>query len=298
VVGVKEKGISSIVVFLLLLCAVLSALFVPSARSDGVVYDNLFSDTVLWMSSENVTIDASPNTHGYIAKVRGVYPFHLWSIADTENLENLMERARSEMAMIFPVPPNSENISVKIFGENIEWVWTDDNYPTELGNFPIFKWKFRIPENMIKTWISGTWGGVYSDTFNVVVEYAYQLPLENRRYVLLYSLGAAGSLAPYNYLEGGASAYIETKLAKEVENIGVRLTKYENYPFDSSTNIDNENNRVTTMCWLGRGTGDYVVEFTTPVPAAPSGGVSPLAYVGVAVVIVVIIAAVLILKPF
>jgi len=298
----RKVNKSTIVVLLpLLLCAVLFVLLVPSARSDVIPVNT----NLLYLQSENVTIDVSPNNSGYIAEVKGVYPFQLSGYAYAENaadlenlLENLRENARSEMTMMFPVPPNSENILVKIFGENIEWEWADDEYSTELGNFPIFKWTFRIPENMIATTISETVGRVTSDIFIVVVEYTHPIPLENGRYTLLYALGAAGHLGTYNYVAYGAPAYIETKLPKEVEIVKAKLTKFDNlYP--PEFNIDKENNMVTMMiCLNGYNmgytlyrTGDYVIEFIM------AEGVSPLVYVGTAIIIVVIIAAVLILKP-
>jgi hypothetical protein len=307
--SLKIKHLERILLFTLLpllSCAVLSVLLVPGVRSDLYPYpenyhgyhlgtENLY-DVALWLPSETVTIDVSPNVNGYIAKVRGVYPFYFSGYATTENLlENLMEDARSEIAMMCPVPPNSENISVEAFAENIEWEWTDNAYSTELGNFPIFRCAFRIPENIIRTTISGAGGSVATDIFNIVVEYAHQIPLENGRYTLLYSLGAAGSLGPYDYWEHGAMAHVETNLPKEVKIFENKLTMF---PSDQPPefNIDNENNTVTITYPLGRDTGDYVVEFTTPVPPAPSGGVSPLIYVGVAVGIVVIIGAVMILK--
>ena len=111
----EKKRASSIVIFLLLLCAVLSALIVPSARSDTVPVNT----NLLWLQSENMTISVSPDNNGYIAKVRGIYPFQLTGNAIAENhatlenlLENLRENALSEMTIIFPVPANSENISV------------------------------------------------------------------------------------------------------------------------------------------------------------------------------------------
>jgi len=273
---VEEKGISStVVLFPLLFCVVLlTVLLVPSARSNPIPVNT----NLLWLQSENITIDVSPNNNGYTAEVRGVYPFQLSGHGINNLFENLREEALGEMAMMFPVPPNSENISVKIFGGNIEWEWADNEYATELGNFPMLKWTFRIPENMITT----TEWGVISDYFTLVVEYAHPIPLENGRYFLLYALGTGRYMGTYNVVPWKTvSAYIETKLPKEVEIIGVK----------PEPEIDENNNIVITTCEVGGlDTGDYVVEFTqAPVPPASSGDVSPMVYVGIAVVIVVII---------
>lgn len=289
----EKKRASLLTIFLLLSCAVPSILLVPSAHPNPIPLNT----NLLWLQSENMTIEVSADNNGYSAEVRGVYPFQLSGHTHSENfLENLREEAQSEMTMLFPVPPNSEKISVEVLGENISWEWADNEYPTELGNFPMVKWTFRIPENMITT-TSYEGGWAVSSNFTLVFEYAHSIPLENERYILLYALGTGSYLGAYNFWKGMASAYIKTNLPKEVEIVEAKLTKFDNYYPPPEFSIDRENNMITMSYLLeGWNTGDYVVEFTPPVPPAPSGGVFPMVYVGVAVVIVVLIAAVLILK--
>lgn len=266
----EEKGVSlTVVLFPLLFCVVLlSVLLVPSVGSNPI----LINTNLLWLQGEDIKIDVISDDDGYTAQVIGAYPFRLSGYAsewDTgENLEeilkNLEEGARGEMKMQFPVPPNSENILVELFGEDIEWEWADNEYATELGNFPMLKWTFRIPESMITTTIDEEkWGSVTSDVFTLVVRYTHRVPLENERHVILYALGTGRYLSAYNWWKLDVSAYIETKLPEEVEIVGVKLTKFEPY-IPPEFNIDEENNRIITTCLLGHDTGDYVVEFTPP----------------------------------
>jgi len=273
---VKEKGVSSIVVlFLLLFCAVLlSVLIVPRVSPNPIPINT----NLLLLQSEDIKINVIPDNGGYTAQVIGVYPFRLsgrafkwedeWWDETGENLEEILKKlegeARGEMMMLFPVPANSENILVELFDENIEWKWADNEYATELGNFPMLKWTFRIPENIITTTIHGEReASVTSDIFTLVVRYTHLIPLENDRHVILYALGTGRYLGAYNWWKSDAPAHIETKLPEEVENVGARLTKFEPYNPPEFT-IDEENNRVTATCLLGHDTGDYVVEFTLP----------------------------------
>ena len=248
----------------------------PRARSNPIPINT----NLLWLQSENMTIEVSPNNNGYAAEVRGVYPFQLSGIAENATvLEELREEARSEMTMMFPVPPNSENISVKIFDENISWEWADNEYPTELGNFPMIKWIFRIPENMITTTNYGG-GWVVSSNFTLVVEYAHSIPLENGGYTLLYALGTGMYLGAYNYWKGQASAYIDTKFPEEVKIVEAKLTTFDNH-YPPEFNIDEENNRVTMTKLLIGNTGDYVVEFTAPPRRGVEVSISPSSQTGV-----------------
>lgn len=193
--------------FLLLCVGFLFILFSPNAASNPIPINT----NLLWLTSEDITIEISQVERGYIAEVKGVYPFRLealvypmfyhssnpenndneniyvvvspvspdryeiWENVDVEEVvENLRRKATRRMEMMFPVPSEAENISIEVLGENVEWKWADNKYSTELGDFPMVEWAFTIPENMISARVDKekNRGWVTSD-FTVRVEYAH-----------------------------------------------------------------------------------------------------------------------------
>jgi hypothetical protein len=264
---VKEKGVGSIfAISLSLLCVVLiSVLLAPSVTSNPYPGNT----NLLWLQDENITIDVKAGAGFYLAKVEGIYPFRLRGVVPGETweeaaaaLENLKEDAMREITMLFPIPPYATNISVEVSGEETEWEWIENKYPTELGDFPIIEWGFRIPENEITTALTNhgetetKWGTVTSD-FTVVVRYIHPIPSENQGYVFLYTLGTGTYFGAYNWWKEDVPVHIETMLPDGAENV------------ETTPAAVGEDNKIIMELTLGFDTRDYVVKFSAPTPSGP-----------------------------
>jgi hypothetical protein len=252
-------------VVLLLLCAILFVMPVPTVRANPYPSNT----NLLWLQSENITIDIKPGEGVYLAKVEGIYPFQLKGAAPGETwadakmaLEELKTEAMREITMLFPIPPLATDISVEVFDEELAWRWIENKYPTQLGDFPIIEWGVSIPESKITTTLTDhsereiKWCNVTSD-FTVVVRYIHQIPIENQEQILLYSLGTGTYFDAYNWWKEEVPVHIETKLPDGATNVETTPAAIE------------ENNNLITELTLGFNTVDYVAKFSAPAPSGP-----------------------------
>jgi hypothetical protein len=81
----------------------------------------------LIMPKEYINATISVDEWGRVyAEVNGLYPFH-----------NL---GYENVTMYYPVPPGSSEISVTMNETSLEWIYSDKNYSTVIGEFPTIKW--------------------------------------------------------------------------------------------------------------------------------------------------------------
>lgn len=122
----------------------------------------------LLMPEEYINVTISPGECGILyAQVDGLYPF-----------KNL---GHKNVSMYYPVPPGAGEILVKMDGTSLDWSYSDKNYPTVIGDFPMINWTIKpVPDN-----------------FTIGTRYEHPLPKINGNYTFLYAMGTGRYLDTY-----------------------------------------------------------------------------------------------------
>jgi hypothetical protein len=114
------------------------------------------------------------------AEVDGLYPFQ------NEGYDNV--------AMYYPVPSGSSEITVMMNDTSLAWQYSDENYSTVLGEFPMIRW-FISP---------------VPDSFEIRTHYSHPLPKDGT-YSFLYAMGTGRYLQSY---AKETTAYVSINISK------------------------------------------------------------------------------------
>jgi hypothetical protein len=79
----------------------------------------------------------------------------------------------SAVTMKFPIPPGSQDISVSVENIPIYWSWSEEKYPTEIGEYRMITWTVNNPP----------------EKFEVKVIYRHKLVGAAGEYIFLYAFG-------------------------------------------------------------------------------------------------------------
>ncbi len=197
---------------------------------------------VLLMPLEFINGTISVDDTELVARVDGAYPFI--------NIEYRI------VEMYYPVPPNVANISVKIDEMQLSWVYSTDNYPTIMGDWPMIKWVISpVPDN-----------------FTISVHYAHSVPMMSRNWTFLYAMGTGKYLSTY---AKQTTAYVNIRLEAnctdlEVYTIGLTNETWIWNPADYQTAEENGTQVIalTVVSDLFRPlTEDFLMTFMTDLPA-------------------------------
>jgi hypothetical protein len=160
---------------------VLSALF--GLQFNEFATSNPIPFPTVLMPEEYINATILRGEYGVIyAEVSALYPFH-----------NI---GHESVMMYYPVPPSSDEISVKMNETSLEWSYCDKNYSTVVGDFPMINWTIEpVP-----------------DFFEIRTHYCHPIPT-NRNLTFLYAMGTG------RYLESFAkntTAYVSLNISKEI----------------------------------------------------------------------------------
>jgi hypothetical protein len=137
------------------------------------------------------------------AKISGTYPIHLL----VESNDASQCSAPEVLPMVYPIPPGTTNISVKLNGTELSWSNYTQTYPDALHHTAIGDWA------MIYCLISPV-----SNHFVLTIHYEHPLAYVNGSYLFLYDL----NIEPYLSSESNSSmAYFTVRFETEVSNVHV-----------------------------------------------------------------------------
>jgi hypothetical protein len=139
------------------------------------------------------------------AKIDGTYPIHLLNASDDNQ-----QCAIDELPMVYPTPPGTTNIHVKLNGTELAW----SSYPDSLHHTAIGDWQ------MIFCVVSPV-----SDYFLLTIQYEHPLEVVNGSYLFLYDLNISPYLSP---LSSSSTAYFTVRLETNVSNIHAYTTETDN----------------------------------------------------------------------
>ena len=160
------------------------------------------------MPEENIGIALTLIDGAVHVEVDGAYPF--------------LNRGYSSIDMSFPVPPDSENILVRLGNEPLDWSYSGNEYPTVVENFSVIKWT------------------VYPAPRYFVIEtrYEHEVPVVDNLYTLVYAMGTG------KYLESWAketTVYVTIRVNFPYENLkayaGAELLSYESTTEENDVTI-------------------------------------------------------------
>ena len=151
--------------------------FCKLARANPIPFPTLI------MPEEYINVTVSPDKRRIVsAEVNGLYPFR--------------NVGHKNVTMYYPVPSDSSEISVMMNETALEWKYSDENYSTVIGEFPMIEWVINpLPES-----------------FQIRTHYYYAVPKDGS-YSFLYAMGTG------RYLESYAketTAYVSMNISKEI----------------------------------------------------------------------------------
>ena len=138
---------------------------------------------IIMMPYEYIEATVSLDEGVMTAKVNGTYTF-----------ENL---GYDFVTMDYPVPPDSEGISVRINETLLDWDIIDAIYPTVIGTFTMIRWLIEPVPNH----------------FNITTYYEHPVPLLDGNYTFLYAMGTGRFLADYPKV---TTAYVTIRIDMDV----------------------------------------------------------------------------------
>jgi hypothetical protein len=187
------------------------------------------------------------------AKIDGTYPIYLQG--------NLPET----LPMVYPTPPQTTNISIKLNDKELTYSNYSDAYPFALHHTGIGDWQ------MVSTMISPV-----SDHFTLKIHYEHPLQVVNGSYLFLYDLNISPYLSTAN---NNSTAYFTVRMETNYTNLQAYTTETDakwnpiNYTVTKEGSMD-----IVSIVMYSEYSkpllGDLVVEFSgSEIPEYPYLGV-------------------------
>jgi len=186
------------------------------------------------------------NINGILwAKIDGYYPIYLLKQMDCS--------FAGDLPMVYPMPPQTTNISVSLDNKDISWSNYTQSYPEALHHTALGDW-WMIYCNLENA----------SDYFELKIHYEHPLEMVNGCYLFLYDL----NISPYLSLQSNNSTayftvYMETNFASLNVYSTQTDTKWNLVNFTLTRNVSTEVVSVQMHSEYGKPLiGDLVVEFS------------------------------------
>jgi hypothetical protein len=179
------------------------------------------------------------------AKIDGYYPIYLLKQPDCN--------FAGDLPMVYPLPPQTTNIRVRLDGKEVSWSNYTQIYPDALHHTAIGDWRM----------IYGNLENV-SDYFELRIHYEHPLEMVNGSYLFLYDLNINPYLSPQS---DNSTAYFTVQMQTNFTNLNVYTTQTDtkwnskNYTLtkEGSTQMIN----IQMYSEYGKPLlGDLVVEFS------------------------------------
>lgn len=175
------------------------------------------------------------------AKIDGNYPIYIQSDCPVESLP-----------MVYPMPPNTTNIQVRLNDQELSWINYTQAYPGELHHTAIGDW-----------WMIYTVLEPVTDFFELKIHYEHPLERVNGSYLFLYDLNISPYLTEQN---NNSTAYFTIRLEVDVTNIEAYMTKTDLQWVPINYTLTNEDSAVVlnieVISEYDNVPGDLVVVFS------------------------------------
>jgi|WetSurMetagenome_2_1015567.scaffolds.fasta_scaffold291055_1 hypothetical protein len=237
-----KKHIFVMILFLVLSTAALGNVHLTSfAFADSEEGIPILAMPVEYVNYTIVSVDGS-----LWAKIDGYYPIYMISGASSVPAGSLQ--------MVYPMPPQTTNISVVFNGQEVSWENYTAVHPEAMHHTAIGDWW------MISSVLEGV-----SDFFVMQIHYMHPLQVINGSCLFLYDLNISPYLSPQN---SSSTVYFTVRFEENVTNVRAYTAKTDSQwnPIEFTTSREGA---VTTVSIPERSAyddlpGDLVVEFDRP----------------------------------
>lgn len=156
-----------------------------------LVLANPFNVSLLSMPEENINYTISCINGSLWAKVDGTYPLYEFDVECRDQLlwtnNTVFTFTGDTLLMVYPTPPRTTNISLKIDETELNWsnytqIYPDATHHTALGDWPM---------------ISSTIHPIV-DNFTLKIHYEHPIEHVNGRYTFLYDLNISPYMSPWS----------------------------------------------------------------------------------------------------
>jgi len=179
------------------------------------------------------------------AKIDGYYPIYLLKQSDCS--------FTSDLPMVYPMPPQTTNISINLDGKELSWSNYTQIYPDAMHHTAIGDW-WMIYANLENV----------SDYFELRIHYEHPLEIVNGSYLFLYDLNISPYLSPQS---NNSTAYFSIQMPTNFASLNVYSTetdsKWNPVNFTLTENASVDVASVQMYSEYGKPlAGDLVVEFS------------------------------------
>ena len=218
----------------------------------------------LKMPEEYIDVTISLSNGTLWAKVDGTYPLYKFDIGDQDPriLINYTEFAfvADYQNILYPVPPNTTNISAKMNETELSWTNATETHPevihsTAIGDWPYITWGISpIPDHLV-----------------IKTHYDHPIPTKNGNYTFLYPLILWTYLNPWC---NKSTAYFNVRMEINCANLNLYTVGSNGIwnPVDYTITKENTAEIITFKIvseWSKPLPGDLVITLKDPEPETP-----------------------------
>jgi hypothetical protein len=244
---------------------IFALLFSVSAWTVWGVAGNPDAGTLLSMPEEQINYTITRVNRTLWAIIDGTYPLHVLTESDGAS-----SCVPSELPMVYPTPPNTTNIHVKVDGAELEWSECpeEDTHHTAIGD-----WR------MVFCLISPV-----SEDFVLRIHYEHPVEVVNGSYIFLYDLNISPYLSKWSL---NSTAYFTIRFDGVVSNLQAFATETDEVwnPIDYTLSQDGDTQVMAIQMYSEYDKpllGDLVVMFSDEaIPEFPVWIISTLLLIGI-----------------
>jgi hypothetical protein len=199
----------------------------------------------LAMSVEHVNYTITSVNGSLWAKIDGNYPIYLLKQSECS--------FNGDLPMVYPMPPQTTNISISLNGKDMNWSNYTQVYPDALHHTAIGDW-WMIYCNLENV----------SDYFELKIHYEHPIEMINGSYLFLYDLNISPYLSPRS---NNSTAYFTIQMQANFTSLNVYSTEtdYRWNPINFTLTENASTDVVSVVMYSEYGKpllGDLVVEFS------------------------------------
>ena len=162
---------------------------------------NLETLPVLAMPKEYIEYTITCVNGTWWARIDGMYPMHF-----VDNSGDVASCVPTELPMVYPTPPNSTNIHIRVNGTELVWSnWLYDTHHTAIGDWEMIYCDIEPVSN----------------SFLLTIHYEHPIEIVNGSYLFLYDLNIREYLTD---LSNTSIAYFTIQFESEVSDIHAYTT--------------------------------------------------------------------------
>jgi hypothetical protein len=256
--AVNKKSLLAAAFILMLLFSVLAGMqFVNLAAANPDL-----SNLILAMPEEYINYTVTRVNGTLWAKIDGTYPIYL--LSESEGDSQCVPP--DELPMVYPIPPNTTNIHLKLNETELDW----SSYPYGTHHTAIGDW------SMIYCVISPV-----SDYFVLKIHYEHPVQVINGSYLFLYDLNIREYLSDWS---PNSTAYFTIRMETSASNLQAFTTETDSVwnPINYTTSQEGATEVIAIQIYSERSKpllGDLAITFSgaeTETTAVPSWIIIPV----------------------